>query len=868
MLSCRKKVKKRTLRAGIAALLSCTALISASGGIHAASPPFLDATAQNIVLDAGPPDTLTKDGLPLETTTIYSAERGYGWLDPDKERVFVTRDGMERSRDAFTIDSIEASSLDFRIDLPVGDWLVRFWAEAGLEYINTATFKANGIEHPLNWYEFAEPSEPSTQLRRGYRLYQKVVKVGNDGLVLNWQGGKDKVRLNGLQFIPAPESEVDLADIKDTKIQILLRVKEAGRYNSTVSLDAIVRDLEKTLATDPNNLVAAYWLPQVETLARAEEYFEGLRGWEWARKKTGLSMFGRYNQAIMLLDGLLASADSNHLLYERVRYQRGRILYWLDREGHGQHYDGWLPEDLRYLAQRHPNDNLLAMYTGAKIDTPDACDFVIAPETAPNWSLGQSEVLCRTKLLSNWWVTERQNPNGELGGKYGDDVEMLRWWSIPFLAGDAVTSLGWKTLATGVWSSDRLEDGYYKNASDVEHAAEPISDTAPLLSYLNEPEYTARLSNSARHFLERWTVRTPDGKRYFRSAWFGAHTIDERPPRNRDVPMNGRAAKAVKFYAWNVDDPALHTALHEWARAWADAAMSTDKGKPKGVVPASLRASDQSINGDEPNWYDANMFWEYFNWSHESGQQIYDLLLFAAQLTGDETLLAPLYASADLVEKHLKQSGNSSQTPAPGSEAWAASHLAKAGGFWSVLSQWRLLYDKPRYDDLLKSHGGAYIKFRLTGDEKHLAEAATPILDEIRYNFPMRTDEALFTDRVYISKTNATPEILGMLTGSLRTSAPYAAITWQNTPAGFSALVRDNGKDRLVVDAYLSATANGSLNFRLWQLDTGLYDVHVQEGSGGTVTLPLSIETAGQLVSIPAEAEGLYKISISRKAAR
>jgi len=51
---------------------------------------------------------------------------------------------------------------------------------------------------------------------------------------------------------------------------------------------------------------------------------------------------------------------------------------------------------------------------------------------APQWAVKQHEAMQRMLKIIYWWVNERQEANGELGGKYGDDVEILRWWLPAF----------------------------------------------------------------------------------------------------------------------------------------------------------------------------------------------------------------------------------------------------------------------------------------------------------------------------------------------------------------------------------------------------------------------------------------------------
>jgi hypothetical protein len=76
------------------------------------------------------------------------------------------------------------------------------------------------------------------------------------------------------------------------------------------------------------------------------------------------------------------------------------------------------------------------------------------------------------------------------------------------------------------------------------------------------------------------------------------------------------------------------------ARTWAKAALRSDKDKPPGVFPASLRWPDAAFNGDEPTWHRANMFWRYFDWRGDG--QLYDQLLCSWVRTGDDALLVPL----------------------------------------------------------------------------------------------------------------------------------------------------------------------------------------------------------------------------------
>ena len=793
--------------------------------------------------DAGPAEHVAEHHLPLPSTTRYGASRGYGWLSENAND--YDRPELLRSREARLRDGVRSNTLTFRVDLPPGAWRVMFWMEAGMQDSSTVAFRINGEPSPLHWQAFNPPAELRTQPQNMYRMHQAQVLVGEDGLELAWTNNADEVGLMGLLLVPEPTPQTP------TQQALFEQLSVAGRYPVEASLTPLVEATQAAYERDPNDAFAAYWREQIHTLAKAERYLEDLRGWEWASDSTGLSIFQRYHQIVMWLDGILAHADpENFPLYERALWQRGRILYWLNEERGGPNERRSARRDLATLYARHPDDALLSMYLGARVDVPDHCDARPAMAHAPAWAIGQREVLCRLRSIAYWWVNERQAPNGEFGGKLGDDVELLRWWTPLIMAGDTVALRGWQRLAEGVWVSPKLQDGYFRAPIDVEHAAEPIADTAPVLAFVSDdPTYIDRLRYSTDYFINNWTVRKDNGRRYFRSAWFGSTQIDERPPRNRDLEMNTRAAKAVRYYAWLTGDAATEAALHEWARAWADAAMRTDKGKPRGLIPASIRASDEALNGDEPTWYQANMYWPYFDWPQRDGSMMLDHLLFTYRLTGDATLLDPLFATFDLLQRHPTTQPDA----APGSAAWAADVIRSKQGVWRVAGQWRLLHDDDRYDDLLLRYGSPYLRYRLTGDEGHLAEITQTILEKVRYNTPMLTSEAFVTDRVYItpsgSRSASASDLKAMLTGdgSAEDASPYAAVTWEGTPKGFTALVADTGPRRLGVQFYLFEQEDATLTARLWQLQPGRYSVTLADAEGRTMhTDRITVAARGQ----------------------
>ncbi|MDZ7318552.1 MAG: hypothetical protein ONB11_05320 [candidate division KSB1 bacterium] len=806
--------------------------------------------------DAGAENSaVQKRTILLTPDMIYEPRNGFGWLArPD--RAFV-RSGLERSRSEFTIDGVVGQEISFRADLTEGNWWLTLWLEAGVEDSSTVSIAINGEKRNLHWQAFAPPAEGRTEIQYIYRLFHGHVAVHEDGLQFLMTCQRDSVRLLGFTLMPDPLPN------KPIHHQLIGRFKQAGRYGATLSLDSLLIDLKKLSAQQPRDNFIIYWVEQIELLSLAEQ-LKNMMGWSWATQKTGMGIFDRYHQALMLLDGLLDRPDAEkYYFYERALWLRGTLLYWLGEERHGQNEIKGARRDLAALYQRYPHDPLLAMYNGKKIDQPDPCDQLEKTSGAPLWSLAQREALCRLRHIAHWWVKERQAPNGELGGKLDDDVESLRWWTPLILAGDTIAFNGWRKLADGVWNSPDVYQGYCRHARDVEHASEYIADTAPdMILFSDDPLFLERLQPSLHYFDTLWTAITPKGHRFFRSTWFSSREVITDPPRNRDHEYNTRAVKAIRYFAWRTHEPEAIQLLHEWSLAWVNAAMRTDKGKPTGIIPASVRFPDEALNADEPTWYKANMFWDYYDWEAHKGSMMLDQLLFTYTLTQDTTLLTPLFASLNLISSQEgSQHSNEKNAPRPpGSPEWAVAKLRDDETFWSVVGQWRFISGDTRYDHLIHRYGSPYLRYRLTGDENHLLEGLQVLLESVRYNVPLLTYEVLHTDRVYVRGAH---HLKAMLTGDgvPEGMSPYYAVSWEGTDENFTALVTESGKDHLSVQIYSHSNEQDEINMRLWQLAPGTYQLTYRSEQAAHESKFLMREK-GQRIALVLPARSLLEVRI------
>lgn len=826
-------------RGHLSALALCLAVLSPA-------PSF----AQDVLaFDFGP---VSSNRLGVQTVDLTGFKRGdVRWIIPPT--IQHLNRTHAKSRDEVTVDGVGGPQLALRLPATSGFAHVAFMAEAGTQDASGLRFSIDGKAQDLGWLAFEPPSEPRTAPRPEVRLFSGTVKTSGDHSDLNWSNSSEPVLLGWLQVIP-------LSDAKISDPRLLQLMERAGNTETMEPL-ASLRD---GLRGDARSLagefaVVDFWL---DTMIKADRYFEEYRGWTWADARSGLSMFGRYSQAIMWLDGLIADPMFRDTpLYARALFQRARLQYWMWMEGHGGEMSAAAIRDWKTLSAMKVRPDLTPMYLGETVPHASPCDNLSVPRTTPLWAARQRDALCRLEELLGWWVNVRQAENGELGGKWGDDVEMLRWWQIPLLAGSAEASKGWARLADGVWASDLVADGYHRRISDVEHAAEPIADTLLIYALSSDPERVARLEPSARQFVRDWTHPVAKDERRFRSAWFGTEGVDTRPPRDRDVGMNARAAKAVRFHVNASDDPVAKSALIDWSRMWARATLSTEKGKPAGVVPPSIRFSDGAINGDEPSWYKANMFWDYFDWSGDA--KIYDQILFAFNISGDAALNEPLLRAFDLVAQHRNQPAGDA---AVGSTLWAARELLGSDTFHAVWGQWRLLTGDDRYDALLKEVSPSrYLRFRLTGDDKVLAGASQGIINRLSVNWPLVTSEALFTDRVYATARGDQvdyADMIAMMTGAMSTDSPYYHVTWHDRKGDLAYLVRDADADSMRLEI-VSFGKDASATAKFWQLNQGSYCLTVGTPSGRLNRDKIAIGRHGQEHAFRLPNEGLYRIAVS-----
>ncbi len=634
---------------------------------------------------------------------------------------------------------------------------------------------------------------------------------------------------------------------------------EAGREERL--LEESVSILEAIASQDASNYVAGERLEMDKRYLLAIRYLK-MFAYSWAERLTGINSYHRYWAAYDLC-GPFTPDDP---LYYKSQLLRGKVAYWNGREGGWKHCYALAREHFRILKERFRDDRLVRMYSGERVASVKK--YHLQAPGAPEWAVKQREALSRISDLIRYWVEERQSENGELGGGWGDDVEILRSWGASVLAvDDPVAREGAEKIANGVWRSGIIKNGYTKSVGDVEHASEPVSDTQPLMVSMRygDPLYIERCMETMRCMRDVWTGKSHLGHLHFRSHYYSATEVEDDPPRSADVALNGRAVKPGIWVVWYNNHPAVKSLLEDWSSAWVKDAMRTDEGKPAGIVPGSVSFPEDRIGGYSKEWWNTR---GYFSNLAAAGYtaSLYQIMLSVYGFGGDDKHVAPILSAMDAVRGQWQ---NPSPNAEVGSLPWVGQvHMARK--FTDVVEKWRLLSLDTRYDDYLKERGSTYLRYLITGHKKPMISQLQGIVDALSSNIEMSTSEVLFTDRVSIPGCEL---IFMMMTGGVGdpTYYPLHAVTWENTNDRLAALVEKANDKRLGVLLYSFLPEEHEFRMRLWRLQPGEYEMTVSAPQAAGETDPrvvsremLRIPERGTKVRLPLPPKTLCRVELQQ----
>lgn len=605
-----------------------------------------------------------------------------------------------------------------------------------------------------------------------------------------------------------------------------LRPKSGWRHISLVGVVRGPARFRVRSEAQRYNLIALRWTSR-ESFERDQVPLWRQRARLWAEtpfEPQGEAARVRRREYLEQLGARLALSRSEEIRDEGFLHQI-RAAYWAAAEDHEPRDIARTHELFELGLRLFPNHPVLRQMISASclgINAPASrmprgqyCESIspepwsiqlpASPPDAPAWAVSQRELMARAEAITRWWVEHRLQANGELGGGWGDDVEILRQWAPLALGwGSEIAIEGIRRIADGLWKSGLLRDGYDARISDVEHSSEPSTDTIPLRVAVapEDPEGLDRLRTTASCAFN-WITRQPDGRYRFRGAWFNCREFDTKPERALDVHMNTRAMGPALWYAALTRDPRMVQLIARWGESWVEAMRMTAHGKPKGIFPSVVRASDGSYLIGSDRWDKPQAEWDYYQWSGEAQEALTSLLLALHDLTGEQRWLD----AAGETFQILGQCGSYAQL----CEQIRQAPLA----FW----EWRRRTGDRRWDS---AFGGQLLVDRAALLER-LDELARQASGWLGVNWLMYTREVIYTDRVYYRWP---PLYRWYLFGGEAPRGdryPSFAVTWPPAGGTFARLVLEAQPTRLKLLLYNFEPSELSIPVRVWRLRPGLY---------------------------------------------
>ena len=454
----------------------------------------------------------------------------------------------------------------------------------------------------------------------------------------------------------------------------------------------------------------------------------------------------------------------------------------------------------------------------------------------------------RLDRLTRWWVKNRQRENGELGGGWSDDVEILRSWGPQALGfGSEIAQQGLQKLADGLWHHGGIVNGYAREISDSEHSAEDVADTQLLLAaaFPENPDILARLKQTAA-CSENWIVRQPDGQWRFRGSWFNCSEFSPNLDHAIDVHYNVRAMGPALWYAYFTRDPAVIERISRWAESWVRALRSTAHGKPAGVIPPVLISSNGSYLVRSARWDKPSAFWGYFHWSGYSQEGLTSLLLAAYDLTGDQKWLQAVgetFAVLDQCDRYPEICAQMVRNP-------------------EAFYEWRRLTGSTRYDSHFPNVPATDSAHVLALIEK---EART-MSHRIGFNFDLYTSEPMWTDRIPYGILSAELKMY-LFGGDAPRGERYPAfvVTWPSAKASFARAVLKATAAGAELRLYSFEAQPVRIPVRFWRLARGRYEWRSRSATGQLLSSgAFEISRSPQIFELPLPPRTEVVITVSR----
>lgn len=619
-------------------------------------------------------------------------------------------------------------------------------------------------------------------------------------------------------------------------------IREAGNADDDGMRLKILKRLQAT-----SDLDETYRAETDRVVALAERWINDPRLFQW------------FHQEIRKTVDYDVGVRKDSPLYPITCIYRGRMLVWTANEyGNilGYHderrrYFDRAVEQFRIAAKAFPKNRIVRMYLGEPI--PPAKQYPGVPG-APEWAVYQREGLERLTDLVLWWIEHRLQEDGQYGGGWDDDCEMWRHWVPVMIAFEHPRiSEAQAFFSRALLSQEYMKDGYTRRVYDVEHTAEPSSDTITPMMHLapGDAEWRERAMRIAELMETKWTGKNERGFLQFKSTYFGAQRVDDNPLRTCDTPYHVRAIEPALILWLRTGDQRLERLFTSWMDTWVDAAARAERGKPAGVIPAAIRWPSGEPAGPGDDWWDPRHHGEprLYEWP-SAVRKMTDALLLTYHMTGDERYLRPIRSMAAIRLEWLDRPTRAS--PRPGSRLWCG---RKLGFLASTLAKYKLLTGKADFDVLLRHDHNSLTVHEDDPQRPRLALSLRRTAEALAINFPGRTSEVRWTDRVFalarlfgddmlfpeaVPTCNRRPDLTLLYATATGDRGdfmvfPLNAVRWLTEPREIAALVTERGSDRFSAELFHFGEEPRSMGAELYLLKSGRYTFALVDDAGQTI---------------------------------
>jgi acetyl esterase/lipase len=811
--------------------------------------------ASSYRFDFGPPGSAVAEGyVPVTPKTMYTKTSGHGFVHAPSEAGVIDKNVTAIDQrfkqtwrvetgiaglNALTRDYVAGPSFRFRVDLPNGkyDVVAVLGYKNGMHHVNVAA-GGREIAHDLSvfTYHYAQRGGLEDQaIGANYRL-RFTAGVTEGSLVLDFTG-QPLNSLMGLTIAP----HRDLPAIKLEPGRLFEAEEQCGRIGDPLGRawaymtlagnpDAGWHDearlvrraqsiLRELVRRNPGDVTAADLLEQAEQFITAVRYFE-----ERDTGNTELATIGGFHEAYSIWR----------------QFGPDHPFYWKGLIYSGRMFAGVFPfapipiselgrDLLRKVEAKFPTNKYARLFLHQEWSPAEwKLNEYPAPPGTPKWAEVLRRAFCQNLDFAEWWADFRQRPDGSFGGGWNDDVEIMPVWIMNwFISPEASPKVArmLDKFTEGTWRSGNLDRRRAFSAyfSDAEHAAEDQGDALPYLTGVlyGNPRYLDWNLRTLELFRDYLTGVNSAGHRHFRSTDFDSTRYGknlERGAQEVEAAICYRAFATVPWMIWYNNNAGAKKLLIEHADAWHAAAMSTQKGKPRGVMPSQL-GFDDVVGGPEKSWMGKPGLGAGGKWPDYLAY-LHSLMLSAYAASGDRKYLEPFEATFAFLQR-INPRFEKLGAVAPESEAWICNTIVSDSQFADALWLVRELTGDRRYDEFLLATGRPYVRYRLTLDKNLLiADIEKTMNEHVRKRWPFMTSEGVLTDRIGYN-----PRSVSYMTGLLPEIGyqgfPHHAVTYTGTGRDFAAVVEADSPKTLRILYYSFADRPRRIGFRPWKLEAG-----------------------------------------------